>query len=132
VNFLGGIQQSKRSRAVVRIAGLVDLVFLLLAFFLVTTALLEPESRVVTSLGARGGSATDVGPVEILVQLDGWQVGGRAITSQDDLQVVLEALPRGPGIVIKAGHGVSAGAVIATIRVARQAGITTQTLETSP
>jgi hypothetical protein len=41
-------------------------------------------------------------------------------------------LPRGPGIVIKAGHGVSAGAVIATIRVARQAGITTQTLETSP
>jgi len=132
VNLLSGTHPSKRNRAVVRIAGLVDLVFLLLAFFLVTTALLEPESRVATSLGARGEVQQVVGPVQVFVELDGWRVGDRVVATPAALRDVLEALPRGPGIVIKPRGGVSAGAVIVTIREARMAGVVTQTLETSP
>jgi len=132
MNLLTGTQGSKRNRAVVRIAGLVDLVFLLLAFFLVTTALMERESRVATSLGVRGGEQQVVPPVQVLVETGGWRVGDRVITTAQGLREVLRALPTGPGIVIKPARGVSAGAVIATIREARAAGVVTQTLETGP
>jgi biopolymer transport protein ExbD len=132
MNLLSGTQRSMRSRAVVRIAGLVDLVFLLLAFFLVTTALLERESRVATSLGVRGGEQQVVSPVQVLVEIDGWRIGDRRVATTQALQEILRALPEAPGIVIKPSPGVSAGAVIKTIREARAAGVVTQTLETMP
>ena len=132
MNLVSGTQASTRNRAVVRIAGLVDLVFLLLAFFLVTTALLEPESRVAASLGARGETQQMVRPVHVMVESEGWLVGDRVIATPVALRRVLEALPRGPGIVIRSRKGVSAGAIVATIREARMAGVVTLTLETSP
>lgn len=132
MNFLPASTRGSRGRAVVRIAGLVDLVFLLLAFFLVTSALLEGESSVAAALGVRGEGEVLVAPVQVEVVPGGWMVANRRIDTAASLREMLEALPKGPGIVVRAGPGVSAGEVVATVREARVAGVSRLTLETQP
>ncbi|MCH2136478.1 MAG: biopolymer transporter ExbD [Phycisphaerales bacterium] len=130
MNFNVATRGRGRSAPVVRIAGLIDLVFLLLAFFLVTSALLEGESSVATALGHGQGDPAPVAPIVIEVQEGVWKIGPRLINRVDALPAVLEQLPKGPGIIIRPEGEVSAGAIVETVQEARHAGFTTLTLET--
>jgi biopolymer transport protein ExbD len=110
---------------------LIDLVFLLLAFFLVTTALLEPESRIAAALGGEGREQVMVPPVEVVVSTDGWTIGTRHMHTAEALGPVLAALPPGTGVVVTVRGAPSAGAIIAALREARTNGIVQVQLRSS-
>jgi len=132
VNFGSSHARGNRTRAVVRIAGLVDLVFLLLAFFLVTTALLDPESSIAASLGAGVSSTVVVPPAQIEVGAGRWTLGSQTVQTSRELQELLEALPRGPGVVVQASPGARASDLVQAIQAARSAGMTAVRLQTTP
>lgn len=132
MNLLSQHRRRMRTRAVVRIAGLIDLVFLLLAFFLVTTALLDPESSIATALGSETSEAVIVPPAQVVVGSGRWTLGARTVDSPQALQDLLTVLPKGPGIVIQQSAGARAGDLILAIRAARAAGMTAVRLQTSP
>ena len=123
MNLLAHRKRSPRLRAVVRIAGLVDLVFLLLAFFLVTTALLEPESRIAAALGSEGLEQVVLPPVELVVSADGWSIGAQHMRDARALGPVLAALGPGTGVVVTVRGEPKAGAIIAALREARTNGV---------
>lgn len=132
MNFGASHARGNRTRAVVRIAGLVDLVFLLLAFFLVTTALLDPESSVGAALGAGVSRTVVIPPAQIEVGSGRWTLGAHTVQSAEELQQLLEALPRGPGVVVQASPEARAGDLVQAIRAARAAGMTAVRLQTTP
>ena len=132
MNFTRTTGRTSRTRAVVRMAGLIDLVFLLLAFFLVTTALLDPESSVSTALGTGGETAVLVPPMQVQADRGAWIVGDRRVTSVQALQGMLEALPKGPGLVVTATPEATAGDIVTVVRVARAAGFEALRMQTGP
>ena len=132
MRFAAHRRRQYRARAVVRLAGLIDLVSLLLTFFLATTALLDPEFRVGTMLQGRGSSqnAVHVPPVVVHVHAEGWSVGPRACSTVSQLRHVLEGLPSEPGVDIAVSADAPAGHVVVAVREARQAGMQALRLQT--
>lgn len=78
------------------LTSMIDVVFLLLIYFLVTSSMIEEERELDSGIKverASGQSARDLGPAIVDIVPDGseyvYQLGGRKITSAGELQSVL-------------------------------------------
>jgi biopolymer transport protein ExbD len=94
------------------LTALIDVVFLLLVYFLVTSSLSPPESHLSSSLRAdrrRGGAATDLQPQVIhVVPMDGsavFRIGERTARTRAELAAVLGRLPTEPGVFVRVEPG---------------------------
>ena len=114
---------------VLPLTSLIDVVFLLLVYFLVTSSFTEPERDLSSAVQMDGGGvrASEMQPqiVEIGRGRGGrveFRIGGHMTTSQSGLLDVLESLPKDPGIAIRAGQDVPISAVAAAMQASQDAG----------
>ena len=109
---------------------LIDVTFLLLVYFMVSTVMATPEDRLSPTIqtqdqSARGSDA-DFQPQSVDVLLVNgvqvYQLGEQLIQTEQELRERLFSLPLDLGVFIRAGDGVSVGVTMAAIQAARDAG----------
>ncbi len=117
-------------RLVMNMTSLIDVTFLLLVYFMVSTVMARPEDRLTPTIQTQdqsaGGSDADFQPqsVDVLL-LDGvqvYQLGQQVMKNPQELRQRLSSLPLDLGVLIRAGDGVSVGFTMAAIQAARDAG----------
>jgi len=117
----------RRPRITLSVAAMIDATFLLLCYFLFTTAAGRTEDRLTPQLGGgRGASAGDLAPQIVEVRRedasDIFELGTRRFTERDRLAEALRALPREPGLFVRVHPGPSVAAAAAAMQAAHDAG----------
>jgi biopolymer transport protein ExbD len=115
---------------VLSMSSMIDVTFLLLAYFLLTTIVTQREDRLSPNLAidrsSAGTSEQDLEPQVVEVALrDGvvtWKLGSRMFTDRDALRAAFEELPKGPGLFVRVLDGPTVAAAAAAIQCARDAG----------
>jgi biopolymer transport protein ExbD len=112
------------------LTSMIDVIFLLLIYFLVTWTVTAPEDRLDSGLqverDAASGSVSDFQPqiVDVLM-IDGrpsYRLGSRMMFDQSSLAAALAPLDKASGLFIRVGPGVSAGFVVAAMQAGEEAG----------
>ena len=125
-------QERGGKRLVMNVTSLIDVTFLLLAYFMVSTVMARPEDRLTPTIQTQDqsakGSEADFQPqtIDVLV-LNGvevYQLGQQTMRSVESLKSKLTGLPLDLGVFIRAGEGVSVGFAMGAIQAARDAGFT--------
>ena len=107
---------------------MIDVVFLLLIFFLVTSSFAPDEGRIDSALQTEGsGVATsDLQPQVVHVERSGavvmYRVGQRTTTSAQELTSILRQLPREAGVAVRVSGEVPVGAAARAMQAAHDAG----------
>lgn len=110
MDFSGDRARRGRARLLggLQLTSMVDVIFLLLIFFLLTTSHAPPESRLTPALQAErvsGGRAADLEPQIVLVESingsPGFRIGERVIRDQDTLSDLLAGLPKEAGVFVR-------------------------------
>jgi biopolymer transport protein ExbD len=117
-------------RVVLSMSSMIDVTFLLLAYFLLTTIVTQREDRLSPNLAidrsSAGTSEQDLEPQVLEVALrDGvvtWSIGTRVFTERDELRAALEELPKAPGLFVRVLEGPTVAAAAAAIQCGRDAG----------
>ncbi|MBL4808431.1 MAG: biopolymer transporter ExbD [Phycisphaerales bacterium] len=110
------------------LTSMIDVVFLLLVYFLVTANFAQQERDLSSSVQAEGGGVrvSELQPqiVEIVL-VDGvveFRIASRWAGSQESLTAILKSLPKEPGVAIRAGRDVPIRAVAAAMQASQDAG----------
>ncbi len=109
---------------------MIDVVFMLLIYFLLSTTLANPESDLATALRAQeesgASSASDFQPQVVEVVMDRgsvlYRLGARELRSTEPLRELLATLPKDPGVFVRVSGEVPVGAAAAGIQAAKDAG----------
>ena len=113
---------------VLPLTSMIDIVFLLLVYFLVTANFTKPEHELSSAVQTEGGGVrvSELQPqvVEISRDADGvvFRIGAHRMTDQAELTRVLGSLPKEPGIAIRAARDVPISAVAAAMQASSDAG----------
>jgi len=117
-------------RITLNLASMIDVTFLLLAYFMLTMVITAREDHLSPTLQTQresaSGEASDFQPqiIEVLI-LEGapaYRLGTRVFRDRAALTSALEGLPRSVGVFIKVYDGVPVGYAVAAIQVGRDAG----------
>lgn len=112
------------------LTSMIDVVFLLLIFFLVTANFAQQEQKLPAALQSEGGGvrSSDLQPQIIQITLrDGiaaYTIGQVVCSDRASLEAVLNQLPRDPGVAIKAAPDVPIQSIATALQAARNAGFT--------
>ena len=109
---------------------MIDVVFMLLIYFLLSTTLANPESDLATALRAQeesgASSASDFQPQVVEVVMDRgsvlYRLGARELRATEPLRDLLATLPKEPGVFVRVSGNVPVGAAAAGIQAAKDAG----------
>lgn len=125
---------AKRTRLLgpVPLTPLVDVVFLLLIYFLLTTTNAIPESALSPALQAitvSGGTPSDLEPqvIEIERLPSGetvYRIGSRSVSTHEALLEILRVLPKEAGVFVRATPEVRVDALAAALQACNDAGFT--------
>ncbi|MBG83805.1 MAG: hypothetical protein CMJ40_04575 [Phycisphaerae bacterium] len=123
-------QERGGKRLVMNMTSLIDVTFLLLVYFMVSTVMAKPEDRLTPTIQTQnqsaGGSDADFQPQSVDVLLVNgvqvYQLGQQTMQTQQELRQRLSGLPVDLGVFIRAGDGVSVGFTMAAMQAARDAG----------
>ena len=127
-----GCRPSRRrlERITLNLVSMIDVTFLLLIYFMVTTVLARPEDRLSPTLQTDRDTVdagmSDFQPqiIEVLA-VDGapaYRVGTRVLRTRAELLEVLGGLPKRVGVFIKVFDDVSVGFAVMAVQTARDAG----------
>lgn len=118
---------------------MIDVTFLLLIYFLVTTVLTPPEDILAPALNMEDGTSMkqeDLEPqivkVELLEGNPTYTIGGNVCHDKKELLKVLANLPTDPGVIIRVGNNIPVGFAVAAIQTARDAKFQKVTYVPSP
>lgn len=122
--------RSANRRVTLSLSSMIDVVFLLLAYFIVTTVITQREDRLSPNLAiekdAAGSSEQDLQPQILEVRLvDGrveYAIGDRRFTERGPLTEALSKLPHAPGLFVRVFDGPTVAAAAAAIQCGRDAG----------
>lgn len=113
---------------------LIDVVFLLLVYFLVTSDFSQSERRLPSAVQTEGGGvrSVELQPQIIEIALDAdappgglgvrFTIGQVVVRDQASLTAVLGRLPREPGVAVRADPAAPIAAVAAALQAAKDAG----------
>ena len=128
MRFSASKERHKLNRAAVNLSSMIDVTFLLLVYFIVTTVFTPPEDLLTPALKVEDGSSMsqqDLQPqivqVELIEQIPVYTIGGHVCRDRKALSEVLQNLPTDPGLIIKVGSDIPIGFAVAAIQVARDA-----------
>lgn len=126
----------KRSKSgllgVLPMTSMIDVVFLLLIFFMVTASFSADEEKLSATLGADGaGSPTTLQPQVVRVRdVEGvtiYEIGSHRLQSTNSLGNILNALPKEQGVVFRVSDAVPIADVAAAMQSAADAGYAKRT-----
>jgi biopolymer transport protein ExbD len=117
-------------RITLNLASMIDVTFLLLIYFLLTTVLITPEDRLTPTLQVRQEreaiEAADFDPHIVEVRMvegeAAYVLGARVLRTRNELRAVLDELPRESGVFISVHDHVPVGFAVAAVQIARDAG----------
>lgn len=119
----------RRKLLVMEMTPLIDVIFLLLIYFFLSTTYRPPESRLSPALQAErveGGSRADFTPQIVDVGLfegrPGFQIGRQRVFDGASLTRLLERLPKEGGVFVRGGNDVEARWAIEALQAATDAG----------
>lgn len=106
---------------------MIDVFFLLLVYFIVSTTLAIPEDELSAALRQQSEeSASDLQPqlVEVLAQGSSvvFKVGGQQLVSQEDLRELLTQLPKEAGVFLRVDDAAPVWAAAAALQACHDAG----------
>ncbi|MEM9084107.1 MAG: biopolymer transporter ExbD [Planctomycetota bacterium] len=108
---------------------MIDVVFLLLVYFVTTYSYNPPESDVAPALEAdraESGSSADFQVQIVDVGLFdgelGYRVGTKILRDQESLESILRALPKEGGVFVRGSDAATAGWAVAALQASRDAG----------
>ncbi len=126
--------RSKRRRAshlgALPLTSMIDVVFLLLIFFLITADFAKPENKLPAALQTEGGGvrSSDLQPqiiqISLLENRSVFTIGQVQCADRVSLEQILSQLPRDAGVAIKAEPDVPIQDVATALQAARNAGFT--------
>jgi biopolymer transport protein ExbD len=117
-----------RREAQLNITPLIDVVFLLLVFFLLTTTFLDPESALTPLVRTSDESAQasllqpQIVRVDAVAGVPTFAIGDLRLRDQQRLREALARLPVGPGLFIHVTDRVSVDFAVAALQAAKDAG----------
>jgi biopolymer transport protein ExbD len=117
---------------------LIDVILFLLMYFLFAGNLESEERELAAALAAEQASASTsaLAPQVVdVVRIGGsevYRLGARIIESKGALAELISALPKEPGLVVRADDAVTVGAVAAATQAARDAGFDRITYQPRP
>lgn len=125
-----GVAKPTRDRKLgaLPLISLIDVVFLLLVYFLVTSDFSQQERRLPSAVQTEGGGVRSVQLqpqiVEIAVDGEGvrFTIGQVMVRDKGSLTGVLERLPREPGVAVRATPDAPVSAIASALQAARDAG----------
>jgi biopolymer transport protein ExbD len=114
------------------LTSLIDVVFLLLIYFLITSRMTPQENRLASALSAPATSAarsrSPFQPQVVTLRSAGsgfvYVVGDREVATRPALQALLQRLPKDDGLFIKTPADVPVHAVTSAMQCAQDAGFT--------
>ena len=117
-------------RITLNLASMIDVTFLLLIYFMVSTVFARPEDRLSPVLQTQRDTATgmesDFQPQRVEVMtLEGrpvYRLAGRLLSDKRALREALAPLPKDPGVFIDVHDEVPVGFAVAAIQSAHDAG----------
>ena len=125
----GNKKQEKSRTQTLNMSSMIDVTFLLLIYFIVTTVFSPPEDQLTPALKVEQGSSsaeTDLEPQIVSVTSVGsqqvYQIGDQTFGDRAQLATILDRLPNDPGIIIRVDDAVTVGFAIAAVQEARDAG----------
>jgi biopolymer transport protein ExbD len=128
MRFSASKQRHKLNRAAVNLSSMIDVTFLLLVYFIVTTVLATPEDLLSPALKVEEGTSLtqeDLEPQIIEVKMQNgapvYAIGEHICSDRNALSDVISTLPIEPGLIIRVGNEVPVGFAIAAIQIARDA-----------
>ena len=109
---------------------MIDVTFLLLIYFMVTTVLAQDEDRLTPTLEQdqeeQASGRSDFQPQIVRVRRAGtepiYQLGERRFSGSASLAAALAQLPKEDGVFIRVNDGIPVGFAIAAVQAARDAG----------
>ena len=112
---------------VLPMTSMIDVVFLLLIFFMVTASFSADEEQLSATLGADGaGAPTTLQPQIVRVRdFDGitvYELGSHRLQSTNSLTNILRALPKEQGVIFRVSDAVPIADVAAAMQAAFDAG----------
>ena len=128
MRFSASKHRHKLNRAAVNLSSMIDVTFLLLVYFIVTTVLATPEDLLSPALKVEEGTSLtqeDLEPQIIEVKMQNgapvYAIGEHICSDRNSLIDVISTLPIEPGLIIRVGNEVPVGFAIAAIQIARDA-----------
>lgn len=115
-----------RGRPLINMTSMIDATFLLLSFFLVTTAMQRMEGKLTGALDTTAAGKGDLQAV--VVEVDGapgaveFRVAGRTLADAAALRELLTPLPKEPGVAVRMRNGPSVADAAAVLQLVRDAG----------
>ncbi|RNC81558.1 MAG: biopolymer transporter ExbD [Phycisphaera sp.] len=118
---------AKRKPVRLPLVGMIDVFFLLLVYFIVSTTLAIPEDELSAALRQQSEeSASDLQPqfVEVLAQGGSvvFKVGGQQLGSQEDLRELLSQLPKEAGVFLQVDDAAPVWAAASALQACHDAG----------
>ncbi len=107
---------------------MIDVVFLLLIFFLVTASFAPDEGRLDAALQTEGPALTsvDLQPQVVVVEMGAsgpvYRIGARLAVTPAELTAILKQLPKEAGVAVRVNGDVPVGAAAAAMQSAHDAG----------
>ncbi|MDF1808407.1 MAG: biopolymer transporter ExbD [Phycisphaerales bacterium] len=110
------------------LTSMIDVVFLLLIFFLVTANFSKQEHKLPATLQTEGGGvrSSDLQPQILQIRLQNsnpiFVMGEVVVDNRDSLEAFLSGLPKEPGVAIRSEPDVPISAIAVALQAARNAG----------
>ena len=123
-------QTGLRHRMQLNLASMIDVVFLLLIFFLFSSIITPSESQLTPNIQTQSANsasrsadfAPQVVSIEVVEGRPAYRLGSRLITQREDLLTVLRDLPHELGIFVKVDDAVPIGFAVGALQCCRDAG----------
>ncbi len=128
MNFTPPRSQLRSTLPRLQLTSMIDVIFLLLIFFMVTTTFSAPERQLASSLHTerKTGKAADLQPQIVEAMLvDGapaFVLGDRVTRDQPSLTELLRTLPKEGGVFVRVDRNVHVGWSAAALQACRDAG----------
>lgn len=121
------LSHRRAQRITLNLASMIDVTFLLLIYFMLTTVLVQPEDRLSSTLQTRTGAApSDLQPQVIeVVMHDGeavYRLGEQMLNSRAALAQVLASLPKSEGIFVQVSDAAPVDAAVTALQLSHDAG----------
>lgn len=125
----------RNQRLTLNMASMIDCTFLLLAYFLLTMVVIQPEDQLSPNLRAdrtaASGANSDFQPQIVDVRLvesgPVYLLGERSFQDRDSLTAALSELPKDSGLFVRVHPGPRVGFAAAAMQAGRDAGFETVT-----
>ena len=123
-------------RQLINLTCMIDATFLLLSFFLVTTAMQRMEGKLTGALETTAAGKGDLQAVVVEVQGEPgavqYRVAGRTLADAAALRELLGPLPKDPGVAVRMRNGPSVADAAAVLQLVRDAGFDRVSYAASP